>query len=231
MPPRSSSALSGSIKPGPSSTVAQSSARSSTVPAPEGAISPESVSGSGQTMASGTATESAAATLWAVATCSLPAPDRSSASAASRTLPGVLLLPPTTSVRPRASLPPPGAGSGQSRSVAAVTSWGADGMVGLLAGVHGLTRRRGGTVLDGGRIGVRLQLQRPVRATHVGRHRAVRHRGPGVQVEDLALAESLEHQPEAHDHRLVAEDPHPFAVVAVLHVAQEAADPQCHIAP
>src|SRR3954471_12444020 len=231
MPPSSSSALAGSIRPGPSSTVAQPSARSSTVPAPDGAISPESVSDSGQTIASGTATERAAATLAAVATCSLPAPDRSNASAASRTLPGVLFVPPTTRVRPRDSLPPPGAGRGHSRSAAAVTSWGSEGMVGLLAGVHGLTGRRGHAVLDSGGIGVRLQLQRPLRPTQVGRHRAVRHRRPRVQVEDLALPEPLEHETETHDHRLMAEDPDPFAVVAVRHVTQQAADPQRHIAP
>ena len=73
-------------------------------------MAPSSVSGSAAHQRLGQRDRAYGATDATVATCSLPAPARSAASAASTTAPRVSSLPPTTRIEPRAFLPPVGLG-------------------------------------------------------------------------------------------------------------------------
>src|SRR4051812_13343716 len=133
--------------PGPMRTASAASASSRTTSAASARIAPLSLCGNARTSASGSAVAANGATDSAVATCSLPAPARSAASAASSTAPRVSLLPPMTRIEPRAFLPPVGSGSSQARSTCGVTSV----VSGLLGGMRllGDVLVLGGEVLDG----------------------------------------------------------------------------------
>src|SRR5688500_13381047 len=175
-----------SVIPGPTSTEAASSAKSKTSAAESGAIAPASVSASPRTNASGSASATCAAMLETVATCNLPAPDRRAASAASSTAPGVCVLPPMIRVRPRASLPPSGTGSGQFRSIVGVTttvSAGDGGGIGLLGDRLVVLCE----VVD---IVERLKGEAPVPEL-VASNRGVGDLLVGVDLQDLGLGQAL----------------------------------------
>src|SRR5688500_15349731 len=215
-----------SVIPGPTSTEAASAAKSNTSVADSGAIAPSSVSASPRTNASGSATATCAAMLETVATCSLPAPDRRAASAANSTAPGVCVLPPMISVRPRASLPPSGTGSGHSRSIVGVTttaSAGDGGGIGLL-GDRLVELREVLDVVEG------LQGEATVSQV-VSRHRSVGDLLLCVDLEDLGLGQVLQHEAEQHGHRLVRDDEDAPLRVALLEHLGHAADPQSHVGP
>src|SRR6266536_2093082 len=214
-------------RPGPTATTAASATRSVTRSGRLPDTEPSSVSGSPTTSASGTSMLSAAAVDAVTASWSTPAPERSAATPASSTAPGVDRDPPSTRTVPRASLPPPGTGSGHSRSTRGVITHGSDGlgMDLLLPGQLGALAVQMLHRVEGD------QGQGPVGAATPGADRAVGDHVAAGDDHQLLLGEPFDEVPEQVDDRLVAEQQHPLVFVVAAQVAEQAAQPQGDVGP
>src|SRR3954471_3636454 len=214
-----------SCMPGPMRTASAASASSRTTSAASARIAPLSLCGSARTSASGSAVAANGATDSAVATCSLPAPARSAASAASSTAPSVWLLPPTTRIEPRAFLPPVGSGSSHPRNTC--------GVINVHSGLLGDMPLLGDVLVLGGEVVDAVELHQSQLAVPglVAGDRGVGDPFAAVDVEQFLLGELLEHVPEDHDHRLVGNQHQPLAVVPQRLGGQQAAYPQGDVGP
>src|SRR3954464_1304606 len=216
-----------SAMPGPISTALACCARSRNSSADEARIAPASGEGTPRTSASGSAIDTCGATFDGTTTCSFPAPERNAASAARVTAPSVSVLPPTTRIDPRDSLPPVGSGSRQRRSTCGVMSvesgWGRDIVLLGHGGVIGF-----GEVLDAVEAG---EPEGPVGGQLVPGHRGVGDLLVPVDLQQLLLGQLLEDVPEDHAHGLVGDAQQPLAVVPQRLGGQQAAHPQRDVGP
>src|SRR3954471_2280525 len=225
--------VSGSTVPEPRSTASYwftSSQRSAVAVL---SMEPVSVSTSGTTRASGTATESAALLDSTVARQSRPAPVRSDARPASSTPPGVSRVPPITSTDPRPFLSASAAAGGS--GCRPRNAWSVGTVSGSAArnahirfGVDGCPR-----LPQWRRVVVPLERHsgRPVPCLDVAGDGGVGENLSGGDGEKVLFCQSLEDVPEHEDHDLVRRDEHTLVFVLSSDAVEHAPNPERDIAP